>query len=439
MKIKRFLSAVLCIVISIVLSGCTFFATDTAELLSPPALSGDLAPIADILKESVTLPFSYKYPSTGKYLSPVTKADLDNDGNYEAVAFYSTVDGETTAMHVNVFTKKNNKWKSVAEQKIVAGGVDRIDFCDLDNDGNLEILVGWEIYGTSEMQLAVYSFDKKTLSQRMLQRYTYFLCCDLNEDSKNELFIVNFNSGEATNHAGLYSIKGEGVTEISGCSLDNTVKSVNEPVLSTLSNGKKAIYIDEIKGAGAITEVLYMEKNELVNPLLNTETRENTRTIRSSAIMCKDINDDGILEIPIYESLPSVPSKNNENLYYTNWCSYNGESLTNKRTTIMNLNDGYYLNVPVKWVGKIAALKDTENRIRTFYRYDSETQTVGKELLYIQTFDSDDWDDGKYTSLKLTEIIRTDSTVYAGWTNEGGDEMSVTLEEIKNAVKLIEE
>ena len=182
-----------------------------------------------------------------------------------------------------------------------------------------------------------------------------------------------------------------------------------------------------------------MEKNELVNPLLNTETRENTRTIRSSAIMCKDINDDGILEIPIYESLPSVPSKNNENLYYTNWCSYNGESLTNKRTTIMNLNDGYYLNVPVKWVGKIAALKDTENRIRTFYRYDSETQTVGEELLYIQAFDSDDWDGGKYTSLKLTEIIRTDSTVYAGWTNEGGDEMSVTLEEIKNAVKLIEE
>lgn len=439
MSLKRILSVHLCVVMAIVLSGCNIFSTDTAQLLSPPALSGELAPIAKIISDSVSNSFTYAYPSTGSYLSPIITVDIDGDGKEEAVALYGTIAGEDTEMHINIFAKQQDEWKSVAEQKIVAGGVNKIDFCDLDDDGDKEVIVGWEIYGTSEMQLGIYSLDKSSLLQRMLQRYTSFLCCDLNEDNLNELFVVNFNPAEAVNYAGIYVVENGNVKMTTGCTLDTTVTSVNEPVLAALSNGKTAIYIDEIKGAGAVTEVLYMERDVLVNPLLNSETRENTRTLRSSAIMCRDINEDGILEIPIYESLPTVPSKNNESIYYTNWCSYNGESLTNKKTTIMNLTDGYYIDVPAKWVGKMAGLKDTENEIRTFYRYDANTETVGEELLYIQAFDAQEWDEGKYESLNLTEILRNNSKVYAGWTNEKGDSMSITTEEIKEKIKLIEE
>ena len=105
-----------------------------------------------------------------------------------------------------------------------------------------EILVGWEIYGASEMQLGVYSFKNNRLVERTLQKYSSFVCCDLNDDGTNEALIINLNSAEQLNSAALYSLDDSGFKMLYYCELDKTVKSISEPVVSTLSSGNRGAF-----------------------------------------------------------------------------------------------------------------------------------------------------------------------------------------------------
>lgn len=437
--IRKILSITLVLAFVITLSGCDLYTADTAELLSPPSLSGELAPIAEVLKDSVKDEYTFKYPSRGDFRSAVVTEDIDGDGNFEAFAFYSTVEGENVTMHINVIDEADGKWKSIAEQKIVAGGVDRIEFCDLDNDGVKEILVGWEIYGTSEMQLAVYSIGKNSITQRLLQKYTHFITCNLDEDSRNEILIIKTATAEQANSASLFALSQEGITEISSCELDSTAKTVNEPVIATLSTGKPAIYIDEIKGVGAVTEVLFFEKGGLVNPLYQPDTKETVSTLRSVSFTFTDINEDGILEIPVQENVPSVTRSDvNEKLYLTNWCSFNGEKLTVQMTTMINVNDGYYYTLPAKWVGSIAILKDTENNLREIYKYNPVDMTVGNSLLYIKAVKKKDWDDGKYKAAGVSEILNDGETSFICRISDEAAAEGLTLENVRSNFKLSE-
>lgn len=431
---KKLVSLILCLIMILSLSGCDLFTADTAELLSPPLPTGELNYIAKAIASSVEGEYVFKYPTRGSYRSAVVREDIDGDGILEAFAFYSMTDGETVTMNINAITFKDGEWKSISKQTIVAGGVDKIEFCDLDSDGIKEILVGWQIYGTSEMQLAVYSITEKILTQRMLQRYTHFVTCDLNENDRNEVFIIKSGSLENVNTASVYEIDKDGVTIVSSCLLDGKSMTFNEPKVDELSTGKPAIYIDEIKGVGAITEVLFFEKDSLVNPLLQEETGENISTLRSAIYEIRDINNDGVIEIPVQENVPSVTSNLiNEKLYLTTWCTFNGEKLTNQLTMMININDGYSFIVPPKWVGNIAILKDTDNRIRDIYRYNPDDMTVGESLFYIKTVPKKDWDEGKYSAQGIFEIANNGETSFICRISQTAINEGITLETVKSS------
>ena len=437
--LKKILALIFCISLIFSLCGCDFLTADTAELLSPPEPVGDIKPISEVIKKTASSGCVMKYPSRGDYRSAVIREDINSDGGLEAFAFYSVTDRDIITMHINAICIVDGEWTSVATQQIVAAGVDKVEFCDLDSDGVKEILVGWQIYGTSEMQLAVYSLGENSLTQRMLQKYSHFASCDLDDDGKNEILVLKTGFAESPNSASIYELDETGVIETSSCELDRSVKTVGEPVIDTLSSGKPAVYIDVLKGLGTVTEVLFMEKETLVNPLFDPETGETIATLRSVSFSIKDINGDGILEIPVQEDVPSVTHSDvNEKLYLTNWCSFNGEILTNQMTSMINVNDGYYLAITPKLIGKIAILKDTENNIREIYYYNAKKGTVGKSLVYLKAVEKSDYDMGKYNSLGATEILNYGSTSVICRVSKEAEKYGMDLEYIRNNLKIFE-
>ena len=200
--------------------------------------------------------------------------------------FYSKVDGDITTMTVQLIRIKNGEWVDGGTQTIIASGVDMVRFCDLDNNGVSEILVGWQVYGTSEMQLAVYSYNENVFAQRLLQKYTNFITCDLNGDQKSGVLIIDLNTTEQYNTAALYSLTDEGVVQTGICELDSKLQSIGEPIIAELSNGKEAVYLDAIKGVGAVTEVIVENKGSLTNPLFDTATREKFGMTLEQASAC---------------------------------------------------------------------------------------------------------------------------------------------------------
>ena len=319
----------------------------------------------------------------------------------------------------------------------MASGVDMVQFCDLDDNGTSEILVGWQVYGTSEMQLAVYGYSENTFVQRLLQRYTTFITCDLNGDEKSSVLIIDINTAEQRNTAALYALAESGVIQTGICELDSKLQSIGEPIISELSNGKAAIYLDAIKGVGVVTEVLIENKGGLSNPLFDFETRENIRTLRSASYSVADINGDEILEIPVQENVPAVAGDVlAEKLYLTNWCSFDGENLTVQTTTMINVLDGYYFTIPTKWRNRIAILKDTENRIREIYLYDYKDAVIGESLICIRAFNKKDWENGKYKDLRMNEIARRDNLVFAYRLNDAIIDMGITHNDVEKAFVL---
>lgn len=413
------------------LCGCDFFTTDMAELLSPPALSGDLKQIAEVISQSAGSNYEFEYPQTGEYHSALVQKDITGDGKKDAVVFYSTYNNDVETVNINLVCQKDDEWKSYGVQSIVGSGVHRVEFCDLDTDGISEILVGWQIYGTSEMQLAVYGFKDNILSQRMLKRYTHFVTCNLNENKNDEILIVETDTKNLRNTASLYELTDDGFLQIGLCELDSKVESVGHPIVEELSSGKNAVYIDSVKGIGAITEVLIYEKGKLLNPLYDDQTKETTLTLRSASFETIDFNNDGILEIPVQLNVPSVSkSELAEKLYLTSWCSFNGEILTSQVTSMINVLDGYYYNLPSKWIGKIAILKDTDNKIREIYSYDTEKMEVGESLVYFRLITKKDWESGIYSPLNLTKIGEIQENVVACRISKTAQDAGITMKKV---------
>jgi len=435
--LKKILCGIIIISTAFTLCGCNIFNADTAELLAPPALSGDMHPISEAINKSVSESYTFAYPSRGDHRSAVVQYDLNGDGIHEAFAFYSTQSQETTTMHINLVKNIKGKWESVATQSIPAGGVDRVDFRDLNNDGVDEILVGWEIYGTTELQLAVYEFKDETLNLCLAEGYTHYLTCELDNDDRNEIMIIRSLPAEGKNSAHLFKFTTDTVSEISFCELDGTIKTFNHPVTSTLSNGKNAVYLDGIKGIGAVTEVLFMDNGQLVNPLLTKGATESDLTLRSANLEVFDINEDGILEIPVQSEVPTVTtSADSEKLYLTNWCSFDGESLISRLTALINMTDGYYYCLPYDLIGKIAVLKDTKNSTMEIYSYSPKKAVTKERLIIFKTVSKEDWDSDKFDRQDFTEITHNDEFSYLCYVSPTAEEMGITIDSMTTDFKL---
>ena len=122
MKLKRCIAALLAVCICMSCGGCGFI-DSTDEMVSPPELTGEMAPIANALYKVAGNDCDLKYPADGKYRSAIVLEDIDTDGVFEAFAFYSTSGDEMTTMHINVIGQSGDEWKSIADQTIVATGV----------------------------------------------------------------------------------------------------------------------------------------------------------------------------------------------------------------------------------------------------------------------------------------------------------------------------
>ncbi len=434
---KRILCFALMLMLFVCLCGCEFVPANTDKLLSPPQLTGDYYPIFEALTKRVGNGYTLRYPSGGDRRSAVVLEDIDGDGNMEAFAFYSLADEE---MHINVICRKKEQWKSTDDQSFTAGGIERIDFCDLDGDGIEEVLVGWEIYAATDKQLSVYTYSNGKLEQSSLQRYTEYICCDLDGDGGNELFIQQLSATDSANRASLYKIESGVFTEVCSCMLDKNVKTVQTITQAPLSNGQAAIYIDELKNSGAITEILFLSKGQLVNPLLESTTGENTRTARSALLAMKDINQDGIIEIPIAQEMLSAEGPDAaEKAYYTRWSSFNGETLIVQRTELINHNDGYSIAVPEKWIGRTVILKDTKERRRIIYACDEEMKPTDC-LAEVYAYNISNWDGKEFERPeRLEEICRTADSVIVGRAPESDTPLAITSEELKKIVYLYQE
>lgn len=437
--IFRKIALVFCAVFIVMTSAsCNILDADINSLLTPPKQDGYTYPIQKALEASVGDDITLKYPISGNYRTAFTLVDIDGDTVDEAVALYSrTVDG-TVSMHLNVIDYENDEWVSKNDVSVVGNGVEKIEFCDLNNDGILEIIIGWMVYGTVDKQVGIYTYDNGVLNQRAMEKYIDFVCTKFRSREKDDFIVLNLNSTEKTATLKILEISQSGILETASALLDGGVTSYSAPVLTTLSNGTTALFIDAIKGSGMITEIVWFENNQL-NSIYDPVSGETNLTYRPSTLAgITDIDGDLNFEVPIMSLLPSTADKpDSEKVYVTSWSSFDGRRLKAVKNTFMNYTDGYYLTIPDKIsLDKLYLARQPDIRQRIIYSYDKEANLQGDELFRIIAATNKDIEEGKLDLTGYEQIAATDELVYLVKIAPDNS-LNIDLDFIKENFKLI--
>lgn len=429
MRIKAFFALVLAVLFCLSFTGCDTVSTDIDKLLTPPKLEGDLYPVQQALEEAAGDNLVLKYPMSGEYRSAFILKDLNGDKTDEAIALYG-IKGETSlSIHINIISQEGDEWKSRGDLSLIGSDVESVSFSDLDKNGTLEIIVGWIVYGTVDKKVGVYTFDGTAFVQRALEPYTNYVCTDLSGDGTQDLTVINLNATEKLATAKVLSLTKAGLSELGSIPLDGGVSSYFSPMVSTLSDGTPAIYVDALKGGGMLTEIIWFNEGVL-NGLYDPSLPDGAPTYRTGTTSSRDFNGDGVWDIPLPELLASTADlPDNDKVYYTNWSSFDGKNFHINESVFMNYTDGYSITVPKELKNQLFLLRNTENRIRTLMRYDPETQTTEEQLFRIMAVNPADYDSGLYDGLGYTLINRADSIAYLAWVNPENT-LDITAEKV---------
>lgn len=454
---KRILALIMVLSVA-ALSGCSASFTDGGNMMRPPRPTGDKAEIQNIIESKAGSSFTFVYPQSGDYRSAVTMQDLDNDGSDEAIALFSS-GSENTRLNLMIMTKQGESWESIATIQSGAAGVDRMFFADINGDSNLELFIGWTSLGSNEKQISAYAFEDEHNQIREMpidSTYNELAYADFDNDGQDELILLTIANKDDGSLAKFfkYSTNEKRPMLNSSVPLDAELTRISSVSVGMVDSNTRALIIDGESHSGTIsTQIIYWDSKEqaLKNPLstlLHTSANTNAST-RTSSTISKDINNDGIIEIP---SVATMPAGNKEDATticsLTTWNQYHVKTNSFKGilSMIINYKDGYYFKMPEKWLTDkenswqtyVTARVNNENRTLSIYEWLSDktnTGYIGDKLLTIYVYSKKEWD-SESSSQKIL-LRKIDNSYYAVKIENSKNKLSLTEKELNECFMLI--
>lgn len=418
---KTVIATVLLLLMVVLFSSCGSFSFNSAEnLIRPPKLSGDDGALQAAFESALKDKGEYilKYPSDGDYRSAFVKFDCDGDGSDEAFVFYS-LKAEAMNIYMYILDYKDGEWTPVGEIQGDGNDVHSIEFSDLNNDGQSEILVGWSSLDLkTNKKLSVYAStatenDSVDYRAAAIETFTDKYTVDLDGDGETEIFLVliNSTSDSYTTEARLLKMTTENndsykMTSVGQVSLYSEMTAVTG-LISGISGGRRYIYIDEAAGDTYLTELVYWDSknNTLVLPLrVDMISVSSSPTSRSVPLNCMDIDNDGEIEIPstvlLHESSVVMKTAVNgrnaavtsesvvaeqENVYVINWNKFNNDIFTVVCSYIHNQYDGFKIKYDDEKMADWQVMLYPDSHLSQFFiidRNDDPETENATELLF---------------------------------------------------------
>ena len=434
MKILKPLFLVFALVF--VLSGCSGFriASSIDDLISPISPIGDDAGAQNALDEFCKGGYSSKIPTSGKYSTSFVFSDLDGDDVDEAVAFYEASNSSGT-MSMAVIKKTSDKWSVVDNISAAATDVNSLDFCDLTDDGIPEIIVCWSVFSkTSGSTISVYS---NNTNDSAFQYYeidkpissSNFICLDMNDDGVQELLTFTNNSSLESPSASLYSYSDEHRVLLGSTKLDNNINSFESVNCAKTDNGM-TVFADAVKsdGSSMVTELIYWSDyyNSIISPFYSYSTGKTTQTTRSNSITCRDIDEDGNIEIPTDENISNLPAE----LRVQNWMKYGNTVLSHRCYSISSKRDGIIIVIPDKAFKEIKLEYNSNERMISAY-----TKEDNKKLFDIVTIIKASLDGSKNKYDSYTEVFSNSGFVYLADITPDAEDYGIDKKTLANMIK----
>lgn len=440
--IKTTIIIVIVLLVAVMPVGCAVIPADITELESPPKLTAEQQSIVKALESHVGGKVTYRFPLDGDYRSAFIMKDLDYNGVKEAIAFYSPSVNSASAPHIAILNKSGNSWKIAYDIGSDGNEIGCIAFGDFNGDGFDDIAVGWRTFNSTDLTLIVYIKNNKSFSKVNLGTFTKMKTLDIDKNGKTDIILLKLDSDEKQAVAKLISYRNGKLLVVSSAPLDSTVTNYRGVYVTKLLNGKDpAILIDGAKSENKfITEVITFSNGRLHSPLYDPEKHTVNSTMRFVDYRCTDINNDGIIEVPMPVELPSPADiKSSNKIWLVRWSVFDGaKSWTTKLSCVMNTSKNYYFKYPDKWNGKVTVSKQDGDSIWTFCEWDENNKTYGKSLFSICVTSEEFWNNfsPKSSAYKLQE--RNGAVYYVQFPQtKTNDDLAIGMDEINEYFNLM--
>lgn len=448
MKIKKAMALLLCIIMVLFCSGCSLNFFSVESLLSPPSQSGKNGEVEKAFKKLMAeKTIQLRTPQSGDYQTAFVLFDINGDSQEEAIVFYtdSAID---TSVRMSFMECINDTWMICADVKGAGSNVFDLSFSDMDNDGIYEILVGWSLFDTKTAKIVsvyeVVAGEKGVFNLNTLGNEYYYSksITDFNGDEKDDLALVYLDdTGETQkSYFRCFSLSDSNeFVKYSDIKLDSNISSVAKIQYDTVRHkGEdcKRVFIDCLKTETSMfTEMLYWDTDEL--KIVRNIKNPVSTTLRSPKIYCRDIDGDGLLEIPSNtklngdENLLSV-KKSGEQFTFTmlEWLNCVGDKSEGSINTLFNPIDLYLYRVTR--VNDVTAYYDALGQALKFCLWDGEEELVKDELLSISFRPEND-----EASVKGNKLLKTESGTFYFDITSYGEDFGITDEGVKSSFIII--
>ena len=449
MKIKKASALIMCVVMVLLCSGCSLNFFSVESLMSPPLQSGKNGEVEAAFKKLMAEKnIQLRTPQSGDYQTSFVLFDINGDGQDEAIVFYtdSAIDASVRLSFLECI---NETWVISADIKGAGSGVYDVSFSDMNNNGRYEILVGWSLYDSKTSKIvSVYEVSDGdngifALNTLGTEYYNSKVVTDFNGDDKDDLVLIYLDdSGEVQkSYFRCFSLSNGGnFVKYGDVKLDSNISFISQIQFDMVKVGNKKskrVFIDCIKNESTMfTEMLYWDF-ETLKPV-REEKHPSTSTLRSSKVLCRDIDGDGLLEIPSNTKLlgdeKSLTVKRGD-VQYTftmlEWLNGFGDKSEGTVKTLFNPIHLYLYRVTR--VNDITVYFDVLKQSVKFCIWDSEENLIKEELLSISFVDNNEQ---KLNELG-EELFEAENGTYYFEISSHGEKFGITDEGVKSSFIII--
>ena len=326
------------------------------ELLRAPQLSAQLSIVQKALNSYLGESAQLKYPRTGTISSPFLFGDLNGDGKEEAVVLYQS-ESKGLNVHIAVLEQNATDWVVTQEIEGPSTDVESVSQANLqDGKGNeLVILYSAPAKGTEDY-LAVYSYYDKTLKEKSLWPCMGYLLEDITGSGNDDLVMIRRQDNQLSATI-LTGSEGE-LKMLPDLPLDQRFVSC-EGLLYSSKNDSRYIVVDGLDQSGYMISEL-ISYNPQTSQLYQYTTNGMEDIVAQTArlkpgLYSADINQDGVVEIPIVEKeITTVNSA--RRLSFITWRDFTRKSNTIVQFGVLDMEYGFFLRLPIAWMDEIAVV-----------------------------------------------------------------------------------
>jgi hypothetical protein len=271
----------------------------------------------------------------------------------------------------------------------------------------------------------------------MTASYLKFLPCDLDENGKTELMLIQ--PGETDADRGvvtLYSHSQAGMERTTEVMLSAPADSLKRIMTSRLESGESAVYMaSSVDESAVITDVFTIRDGKFTNISISNDSGTSVKTLRNYYVYADDIDQDGVLEIPSLITMRTIQnSSSTEQHYLIRWNAMDiSGRVHTKRHTFHNYVSGWYLELADDWAERVSVVRAGG----TYWFYIWDNDFVQPELAFsVYVLTGTDREEQAEHDNRFV-LHRTEGVIYAARLEGGAADYQITKENLTTCFHLI--